>query len=77
MGNAKLPAKNKIAEKNSFLGLRSLEEEIKFLKANFHRSASKKGKAKTGFASLEGLWKGKTSLSYDDIKSAGIKLKDF
>lgn len=77
MGNAKHSTKTKTTEKSSFLGLRSLEEEIKFLKANLHAPASEKDKAKKGFSSLEGLWKGKTSLSYEDIKSAEIKLKDF
>lgn len=55
--------------------IQSLEEEIKFLKANFIPQNVKRNKS-TGIASLEGLWHNKTNFSYEDIKSAEIKIKD-
>jgi len=50
-----------------------IEEEIKVLKAQL---AGLGEKVKKKFSSLKGLWRGKVSFSFEDIKNAEIKLKE-
>jgi len=52
----------------------SIEEELKVLKAQLSAKSDEKGKLKR-FSDLEGLWKGKTNFSFEDIKEAEVKLK--
>ena len=52
----------------------SIEEELKVLKAQFFKNSGKKGKIQK-FSDLQGLWKGKSEFTFEDIKRAEIKLK--
>ncbi|MDI6752022.1 MAG: hypothetical protein QME07_04100 [bacterium] len=50
----------------------SIEEEIRVLRSQLI-GPIKKSK---GFSSIEGIWKGKSNLSFDEIKETEIKLQE-
>lgn len=59
--------------KNINAQVRSLEEELKALKTLIKYPA----KVEKTFASLRGIWKGKSHFTMDEIKKAEIQVKVF
>ena len=54
----------------------SLEEEIRLLKEMIIKKKLSPMAPKKRFSSLEGLWKGKTAFSLEEIKGFEIQLKE-
>ena len=52
----------------------SIEEELKVVRAQM-LTFKKPGKEKRCFSSLEGIWKGKSNFSLEEIKEAELKFK--
>ena len=58
--------------------LASLEEEIRLLRQSLKKHpVSSRGNNGKDFSSLKGLWKGKVSFSFQDIKASEMSIKSF
>ena len=61
-------------EQSLITRLKEVEEELRLLR---RRLSEKQPRPARGVAQLRGLWKGKSHFSYEEIKEAEIRLKDW